>query len=176
MINNQAAYQEYTSTYRELLQLLSTFSQEQLNTVPFEGSWTAAQVGEHLLKGTIADAVDGPGVPTQRAPDEMKAVIEGIFLDFTTKLQSPDFVLPEAKEYDKQNLLHALEATVSRTEKAIQTQDLSMTYAEFDFPQVGPLTRLEWVCFGVAHAKRHIRQLRNIYEHVAESGKQKAES
>jgi hypothetical protein len=169
MINNQAAYQEYTSTYRELLHLLSAFSQEQLNTVPFEGSWTAAQVGQHLLKGTIADAVDGPGVPTHRAPDEKEAIIEGIFLDFTTKLQSPDFVFPEAKEYDKQRLLHAMEATVSRTEKAIQTQDLSMTYAEFDFPQIGPLTRLEWVCFGVAHAKRHIRQLKNIYRHVVEA-------
>jgi len=166
MINNQASYQEYAATYGELLELLSAFSQEQLNTVPYEGSWTAAQVGRHLLKGTIADAIEAPGAPTLRAPDAMCPAIEGIFLDFSTKLQSPDFVIPEPGVYDKKQLLQELADTVARTGKAIQTQDLSMTYPEFELPQMGALTRLEWICFAVAHAKRHIRQVRRIYEAI----------
>ena len=30
----------------ELLALVSSFSDEELNQIPFEGSWTAAQVGD----------------------------------------------------------------------------------------------------------------------------------
>jgi uncharacterized damage-inducible protein DinB len=166
MINNQAIYQEYMNTYRELLQLLSAFSQEQLNTPPAAGSWTAAQVGRHLQKGTIADAIEAPGAPTLRAPDEKEAAIKSVFLDFNTKLQSPDFVIPEPGEYNKQQLLQEMEAMVHRTGKAIQAQDLSMTYTGFDFPQMGQLTKQEWVCFAVSHAKRHIRQVKRIYEAV----------
>ncbi len=166
MKTKQTALREFETTFHSLLQILAAFNQQQLNTVPFEGSWTAGQVGRHLLKGAIADTLTGPSKPTMRQPDEKIPVIESIFLDFSTKMQSPDFVKPEDMVYDKERLIHDLSQVVARTEAAIQVQDLSLTYPDFVIPGMGELTRLEWVHFGVCHAQRHIRQLKNIYEHV----------
>ena len=39
---------DFENTNVELLQLFSSFNQEQINVVPFEGSWTAGQLAEHL--------------------------------------------------------------------------------------------------------------------------------
>ncbi len=48
-------------TTDELIHGLSSLSQEQLNAVPFEGSWTAAQLGEHLHKSyNVAELLYGP--------------------------------------------------------------------------------------------------------------------
>jgi len=166
MKTKQTTLRELDTTFTSLLQLLAAFNQEQINTVPFEGSWTAAQVGRHLLKGAVTDAVAGPAKPTYRQPDEKNGIIESIFLDFTTKMQSPDFVQPENIVYDKTRLISDLRHAVNSTEAAIQIQDLTLTYAGFELPGMGELTRQEWVHFWVCHAQRHLRQLKNIYEHV----------
>ncbi|KAA2238915.1 DinB family protein [Chitinophaga agrisoli] len=166
MQTKQATLRSFETTFTSLLQILSAFNQEQLNTVPFEGSWTAGQLGRHLQKGAITDTLTGPSKPTMRQPDEKMPIIESIFLDFNTKMQSPDFVRPEDMVYDRDRLIHELSQIVARTEAAIQVQDLTLTYTEFDIPGIGEMTRMEWIHFGVCHAQRHIRQLKNIYEHV----------
>ena len=41
-------------TTSELLKVLSSFNEHQINTVPFENSWTAAQVADHINKSNIS--------------------------------------------------------------------------------------------------------------------------
>ena len=41
--------QEFEETTFDLGKVLSSFSQEEFNKIPFEGSWTAGQVAEHLF-------------------------------------------------------------------------------------------------------------------------------
>ena len=45
----QEVITELQNTATELMQVLEAFTQEQLNNIPFEGSWTAAQVAQHIL-------------------------------------------------------------------------------------------------------------------------------
>ena len=52
---------------------LNLFSEEQLNIVPFEGSWTGGQVGEHLLKSAgVVEAIYGRTAPTTESASRRK--------------------------------------------------------------------------------------------------------
>jgi hypothetical protein len=145
---------------------LDRFSEEQLNTVPFEGSWTGGQVAEHLLKSAgVADVVFGRTAPTSRPPDENIAALR-IFLDFSIKMKSPDFILPSDGHHPKKPLIDGLQGRWQRMGEAADKLDLRETCLDFEMPNVGHLTRLEWLSFQVFHTKRHLHQLRNIFAHL----------
>src|SRR5688572_13239861 len=93
--NQQQLSNAFESATQELLQLLKSFDQQQINTVPYEGSWTAAQVGEHLFKSdsAILNALHGPVKETERAADENVEGINGQFLDFSTRMKAPDLII-----------------------------------------------------------------------------------
>ena len=77
--------------------------------MPFEGSWTAGQVAQHiLLSSSSVEVLRGPVKKTKRAPDEGIENLRSIFLDFDTKLESPEFIMPQNKVYDKEELLRLL--------------------------------------------------------------------
>lgn len=161
---------EFESATGELLQLLSGFSQEQINTVPFSGSWTGAQVGDHLLKSYgIAQTLYGPVKQTERPIDQHIEGIKAAFLNFTTKLTSPDFIVPRNTTYDKEALLSSLQHASAKISEAIQALDLSPTCVGFAFPVLGHLTRLEIAYFMICHTKRHNHQLKNIFQKIQET-------
>jgi len=148
----------------ETVQLLSSLSKEELNTVPFEGSWTPAQVGQHLLKAeTGMDKL--LLVPTEtaaRQPDEKVEETKSIFLDFTAKYQSPDFIIPEEKEYTYDELVEPLKENKNKISEASKTANLN---------QIAPLppnhpfegyTKLEMVHFLTYHTIRHNQQIKNM--------------
>jgi hypothetical protein len=161
---------ELDETAKELLDTIESFSQEQFNTIPFEGSWTAAQVAEHLWKSEscIPKVVEGNSRPTtERQGDEKMGTIKSIFLDFTSKYESPEFILPSNERKEKEDLLNALKNGRADIRALTITKDLSRTFTDFPFPQLGEFTGWEWICFVVCHSKRHIRQLKNIYAATA---------
>lgn len=155
------------STKAELLELLSSFPQEQFNRVPFSGSWTAGQVAEHLRKACSPEILFGKTTLTERDPAAMVEPLKKLFLDFTIKMKSPDFIYPEEKHYDKQELHQALETAWTDIRRAADTLDLSETCIEFELPGSGPMTRFELISFMVIHTQRHLHQLRNIREKMA---------
>ena len=101
----QTINNECRETNRQLIQLFSSFSDEQINQVPFAGSWTPAQIAAHVLKSEtfILQALNATGKPVDRMPDERVAELKKIFLNFTNKFQSPVFIVPEKKMYQKIN-------------------------------------------------------------------------
>ena len=156
------------SSTSDLLNVLAEFENEQINKVPFEGSWTAGQVAEHLLKSEV-------GIPhllaenvksTERPADEKVPVIESIFLNFETKLKAPDFIIPSNGPHEKDNLLNSLKETREKILDIAETTDLSKTCTSAQFPGMGELTRWESLNFAVCHSIRHTRQLRNILAKV----------
>ncbi|MDQ3019373.1 MAG: DinB family protein [Bacteroidota bacterium] len=157
---------DYESTNEKLFQLFSEFKPEHINTVPFEGSWTAAQLAEHLYKSDklILKTVNGPVKPTERQPDEKVSVIKEVFLDFKTKMKSPDFNTPSNKEHEQKEMLNSLEEKKEEITQVIKTKNLSDTCLSFTLPEMGELTRLEWIYFGIYHMQRHTHQLKNIFE------------
>lgn len=146
----------------ELLQLISSFSQEQLNQIPFEKSWTAGQVAEHLHRSDLlmVKALFGLVRPARRQPDQEVEKLKKIFLDFNTKLSSPAEIVPPDTVYKKENLLNDLKATRGRIREAIVNLDLTPICW---VPPLGEITRLEIIHFVIYHTQRHIHQLRNIF-------------
>src|SRR6476661_2159568 len=85
-------------------QLISSLSDGEINSVPFKNSWTAAQLTDHVIKSNtgIAKALNIEGKPTQRYPAERERELREMFLDFTVKFKSPDFILPTKDTIDKE--------------------------------------------------------------------------
>lgn len=44
--------EEITTTFEQLDKTISLFTQEEINRIAFEGSWTAGQVTRHIIKAT----------------------------------------------------------------------------------------------------------------------------
>ncbi|PSL48342.1 DinB family protein [Chitinophaga niastensis] len=157
---------EIDNTAADLLQTIASFKEEQINVVPFEGSWTAGQIAEHLSKAVSAGILYGNVEPTDRQPDEKSPAIKEMFLNFAIKMSSPDFVLPSNIEHKKEEILRHAEKTWADISTAAQTLDLSSTCKDFDMPGFGPLTRMEWIRFMMYHTQRHVHQLKNIHSMV----------
>ena len=155
---------EIKETQTALLQTLAAFNPEQLNTVPFDGSWTAGQVSEHLIKAVSAGLLYGNTTETERPPDVMVKPLREQFLDFSTKMKSPDFIIPSDGPHDKQELTGQLQKIWEEIAEAASTLDLTKTCLDFELPGAGHLTRLEWLNFMIVHTKRHTHQLNNIYK------------
>ncbi|WP_428232170.1 DinB family protein [Flavobacterium sp.] len=160
--------QEIKTTFEQLYQTLSLFEQNQINVVPFESSWTAGQVTKHIIKATSGfyQICNGKTQKLNGVPDEKVAVLEGIFLDFTTKYNSPDFIYPENKEYEKKELLSRLHKIEKEILDIAVNYDLTQTCLDFEIPGIGNLTIYELVSFAILHTKRHIHQLQNIQQKI----------
>ncbi|RYY60610.1 MAG: DinB family protein [Chitinophagaceae bacterium] len=153
-----------TVTSREFLDACRLFTHEEFNKVPFAGSWTPGQVAEHVYKSVsgMPSIMKGNVADTSRDPAAKVAELETIFLDFSTKLKSPDFILPSDKKHDQQEMINALSASFDQIIEIAETEDLSLTCLDFQFPNSGPLTRLELISFAHVHTKRHAHQLSKI--------------
>lgn len=151
-----------------LIDTLAAFKDEQINKVPFEGSWTAGQLAQHMVMANsgFADVLNGPVKDTERNADEMVPKIKGDFLNFNITMTSPDFLKPEVKEYNKDELLSALKNIRKNVADSTEKLDLTKTCLAFELPVYGHLTRFEAVSFVVYHTQRHIRQLKNIYNKI----------
>jgi hypothetical protein len=159
---------EIKETCSALLQILDAFSEQAFNTVPPCGGWTAGQVAEHLLLSAgVVEVISGRTEKATRAPDEKIAAIGAIFLDLTTKLSSPDFIIPAEAHYEKQEMMSRLKLVWTKLSEAVRLLDLSLVCLDFEFPGSGTLTRLEWINFYVFHTQRHIAQLHRISTAIA---------
>ncbi|HEX7845752.1 MAG TPA: DinB family protein [Chitinophagaceae bacterium] len=157
--------EEFDKSTHSLLSTISLFSKEQFNTIPFEGSWTAGQVCEHLFKAEAGypGLLSGSKMPTDRPVDEKMAIVQSVFLDFTAKFQSPEFIIPSDTVKDNAAMLEAFKNNREDVRRVINSIDMSETCTDFALPQMGQLTGYEWICFLTCHSIRHTRQLNNIY-------------
>lgn len=170
MVATQDAFIEVEKSGKDFLHAFEKFSDEQVNTVPFEGSWTAGQVAEHIFKASsdVPAVLQGPTEPTQRPVDEKEAVLRSIFLDFSAKFKAPAFVVPSSGPHNREQLLESLRATMNNISSLSDSTDLTATCTSVSFPQLGQLTGQEWLYFVSIHLKRHTYQLQNIYKAINE--------
>ncbi|MCF0040940.1 DinB family protein [Dyadobacter fanqingshengii] len=165
-----ALLDQLDNTTKNFLEAIDAFDENEINEVPFEGSWTGGQVVEHILKSEsgLPDMLLGDYADTQRPVDANIAEIEHIFLDFSTKMKAPDFNVPSNGPHNKAELVAAFQKEREEIRKVAAEHDLSLTATAFAFPGVGKLTRWEWLNFVVCHSKRHIYQLKNIRKKLSE--------
>src|SRR4051812_48187421 len=101
----------FGDTKVELQRLLSSFTSEQFNCLPFEGSWTVGQIANHLVMSNAGflEILNGPARETERAADELVPIFKRDFLNFSIKMISPEFVRPQNKNYKKEDLIKCLD-------------------------------------------------------------------
>lgn len=166
-IDREILFKQMEKATDELLSALSSFNQDNINRIPFAGSWTAGQVGEHLLKSYgVVETLNGRVEETRRDPLQNDAMLKDAFLNFDVKMNAPDFILPEKKDYPKQQLINSLKQRIDEIKHAIQSLELTATCVDFALPNLGALTRIEWLNFVVYHTKRHTHQLKKIFDLV----------
>lgn len=160
--------EDFRQSTAALLGALQLFSQEQLNEVPFAGSWTPGQVGQHLLKSEtgVSELFRGNKQKPDRDPDALSPQIRAIFLDFSTKFDAPEFIVPDNTPQDRAQLLQALERNREEILRLAAENDLDLQLQDFAVPQLGELTGREWLTFVTVHSLRHVNQLKKIHQHI----------
>ncbi|NCD69263.1 DinB family protein [Mucilaginibacter agri] len=156
------------NTSKELLQAIFLIPSGKFDTVPFDGSWTAGQVAEHVLKSCsgFAEVLEGNVKPTDRDPEAYVPMLRETFLNFDIKMKSPEFILPTETVHDMQSMSAELATALASVAAVAKVEDLTLTCEDFEFPNLGKLTRIEFINFVVVHTQRHIHQLKNINKHL----------
>lgn len=161
-----ALQKNIVETFKNLNDNLSSFSDEELNEVPYKGSWTAGQVVQHIILGNSGypELFAGKAQKTIRKHDEHVKELETIFLNFNAKMNAPDFLKPEKKNYNKNDLALSLHKIESDLLKACEDYDLTLTCLDFNVPGFENFTIYEWINFALVHTQRHTHQLNSIFK------------
>jgi len=112
----------------------------------------------------MAQALEMEGKPATRRADERVKELKDTFLNFSIKLKSPDFIVPEAKQYKKESVIAVLKKSNDQLKmNAVKANPGEMINLPAAF---GEITKLELFHFVLYHTKRHIHQLKNIVAHL----------
>jgi len=160
-INTEELFASLDHTTSEFIELLSSFTETQVNEIPSAGSWTAAQVAEHVTLSNIGiiKSLNKEGRSPDRAADAGVEGLKKTFLDFDTKLQSPEFILPTRDIYQKKLVIDSIGISVAELKKLSRHVNL---FDIISHPIFGDITKLELIHFVVYHTQRHVHQLKNI--------------
>ena len=149
-----------------LFQLLDRFDQKNINRTPFEDSWTAAQLADHVTLSnlSITKALLLNGISVNRDKGARIKELKEVFLDFKSKLKSPDFIVPTRNSYDKTTVLNNLKQSVEKMLEVSKRTDMSVM---INHPAFGDITKFEILHFVLYHTQRHIYQLEKIFEAIS---------
>jgi len=146
----------------EISNLMAAVDEEKVNTVPYEGSWTAPQLLRHVSKSinAMAKAMQMEGKPAQRNPVERAEQLKNVFLDLSKKMKQPDFLIPEEQLYEKQSAIDELNNSFNGFKENAST---NLNELVEGLP-LGPITKLEIIHFVLYHTQRHLHQMKKICE------------
>lgn len=145
----------------KLSSLMSAVDEDKINTVPYEGSWTAPQLLRHVTKSIngMTKAMQMDAKPSNRNPSERVDQLKNIFLDFSKKLKQPDFIIPEERIYEKQSSIMELNESFSRFKESAVSANADDLVEGLP---LGPITKLEIIHFVLYHTQRHLHQMEKI--------------
>jgi hypothetical protein len=145
----------------EIADLMSAVDENKINTIPYDGSWTAPQLLRHVTKSIngMTKAMQMDAKPAERDPGERIEQLKTIFLDFSKKLTQPEFIKPEEQVYEKASSIEELKASFNRFKENAGNANLNELIEGLP---LGPITKLEIVHFVLYHTQRHLHQMKNI--------------
>lgn len=163
--NKNELYTAIDETVSQLVDLMSSLDESKINTVPYKDSWTAAQLFRHITKSTngMKKAMLTGSKPAGRDPGEKIPELKKAFLDFSSKLKSPDFIVPEERMYQKQAVIGELNTSFSQLKEAANKANL---HELVEGLPLGQVTKLEILHFVLYHTQRHLHQMTKIYDAV----------
>lgn len=164
-LNTQELFAALDKTWTEFFGLVTFVEEKKINIIPFENSWTIAQLATHVKKSNnaIVQALQMQGKPCNRNADERVIELKNIFLDFTVKFQSPEFIVPEKKDYKKEDVVNQLNNSIEQLKQLRSTANLTEIIY---LPAFGEIAKFEILYFVLYHTQRHLRQLKNIISSI----------
>ncbi len=154
-------FESLDDVFSEVIELISSLGDVEINTIPFKDSWTAGQLTSHITKSNkaIGQSLSMNGKPCERNPAQGVAEIKKTFLDFNVKFKSPEFIIPSNGSYKKEIIINEYKTSAG----VITDKGLSVDLSEIiHLPAFGDITKFEILNFVVFHTQRHIHQLRGI--------------
>ena len=86
-IKSEIVLKEYENVTSELIKLISSLREEQLNIKPANQGWTIAQIGQHLnLSYEVSAILEGNVEEVNRDPCQKLPEIQRLFLNFDIKI------------------------------------------------------------------------------------------
>jgi hypothetical protein len=163
--DTEKTFQLLNDTTEEFVQLVSSFNDEEINAISYAGSWTAAQVAGHVTLSNIdiIKQLSADGKKCEREPDAGVEKIRSIFLNFTKKLSSPDFILPTRNIYEREMVIKDLKQSVDQLKQVAEKEN---PFEIINHRIFGEITRFETLYFVIYHTQRHCHQLRKIQKFV----------
>lgn len=164
-LQRQSLAREFQATFDSLSRCIAEFDQEALDSIPFEGSWTAGQVTEHILI-SASRIPDGRTGKTMRFHDQYVVPLRDLFLDFNRKFEASPSLHPAHAGHDKDSLLEKIRKTELQHTATIAASDLDALCLDMEFPFFGYMTRYEWLRFIQFHTQRHLNQIERIRDQL----------
>jgi DinB superfamily len=157
-----------SDAFKELENLAAPLDEQELNRVPFTRSWTAAQVITHITKSVkaMAQAMEMRGKPAAGDITARVQELKDMFLDFSVKYVSPEFIVPPDKRYTTTEIAAGLETSGRQLLKNAATANAGEMIS---LPGFGEITKMELLHFVLYHTQRHVHQLKNILPHLKHS-------
>jgi hypothetical protein len=150
----------------QLQGLMSSLDENSINTIPFKDSWTAGQLFRHVTKSinAMSKAMSMEPKPAGRDPGEKISMLKKTFLDFSKKMKSPDFIVPEPGPNEKQTTIENLNKSLKHLKES--TSNSNLTDMVDNLP-LGAITKLEILHFVLYHTQRHLHQMKKIIDSMA---------
>ncbi len=162
---NQQISKSLSDAFDRCIALIKPLSQAELQQKPDAHSWSVGQIVDHILICS-SDIPDRSIQATSRAYDERVPVIEQIFLDLDAKYEADQSLLPQQEYYEKEELLQRLLDCKTNLIVCHKDKDLMPLCKGMEFPQLGYLTRFEWLSFIAVHIQRHCYQIERVLEQI----------
>ncbi|MEO8516916.1 MAG: DinB family protein [Flavobacterium sp.] len=152
-----------SETILEITDLMSAVNDDKVNTIPYDGSWTAPQLLRHVTKSNngMTKVMHMDAKPANRNPGERIEQLKTIFLDFSKKLTQPEFIVPEERIYEKQPAIDELIKSFNEFRESAGSTNLDDLVEGLP---LGPITKLEIIHFVLYHTQRHLHQMKKICE------------
>ena len=160
-LNTKELFASLDKSELQFVREITSFSEKEVNIVPFKDSWTAAQVAAHVAKSiaSVAELLRTTAKPANRKPAARVQEIKEMFLDFALKFKSAKNILPAEKVYDKETLTEEVKTAFKGLKDVGSQEDLSEI---LQLPALGEITKFELLYLSVFHTIRHVHQLKNI--------------
>lgn len=143
-------------------QLLATVNEDECHAKPDDQTWSALECLEHIVvveKGLL-------NVLRMELSDESPetvgvAQIQSALANRDVRIPAPDFILPKGRfatwQAATDQFFAQRQTLLEMTENKVHEQT-----GTFPHPLLGPLSKLEWIYFGLAHTERHLSQIKDV--------------
>ncbi|HSR66816.1 MAG TPA: DinB family protein [Acidobacteriota bacterium] len=162
-------------TRQDFLKALQQVAEEDWNRCPREGSWTPAQLAQHVVLAETA-VLEGLLRSLQREADPQwqetlgkEELIIRLLPARRRKAEAPPHVRPREEGLQRQEAVRLFEEVRARTLALAQETErpFKQHTRVHPLPAIGKLNGHQWLLFNAQHLRRHILQLEEMLSLLA---------